>query len=478
MLVLWVSPILLFLLLSVARGVSAVMAALLSLILAGAVVLAAGPRSVSIVELGGFAAAGVWIALPAVAVILAGLYFTEVLGAAGRSEKTAGDAPPVSARELGTICLFVGPFVETAAGFGVGYVVAVTAVLRAGKGPTAALALGAFSQCLVPWGALGVGTKIGAALAQVSLDDLILRIAVVCVPVLLVTLMMYWRIAAKAGVVLDRAQRIEDALSVIALCALLLTTNLILPIELAGLAAIGPVLICRYARQYGRTLFGLASVLKILPYLILIFLLGVTKLVPSVAATLSAFSFTPGQGAPAFAPLASPAFPLIFAAFLGCLAHGAWGGLIDSIPRASAKGLRASVLTVLLVALAWIIVRAGIAEAFAIALRDWIGPHASLVVPVIGAIGGYLTGSNTGSASLAMPMVEAVALSDDELLWIAAAAIVTGSVYTAFSPVRFAMGQAIARTGTAETRQALRWLAPYGVLTLGIALGVGFAIGG
>ena len=477
MLLLWVSPIILFLLLSVTRRVPAVSAALLSLAIAGVVVVVAGPRAVSVSELGAIIAAGAWIALPAVMVILAGLYFTEVLSSGSRSRDAIDAAPPASARELGTICLFVGPFVETAAGFGVGYVVAVTAVLRAGRGPTAALALGAFSQCLVPWGALGIGTKIGASLGQISLDNLMPLIAVICVPVLLVTLAMYWRIATKSGVTIDRAQKIEDAVSIGALCALLIITNLFLPIELAGLAAIGPLLIYRYARQYGGALLSASNIKKTLPYLILIALLGLSKLVAPVAAALSAFSFSPGQNAPAFAPLASPAFALIFAAVLGCVAHGTWGGLIDSVPRVWAKGMRASALTLLLVALAWIIVRSGIADAFAAALREWLGAQAALVIPIIGAMGGYLTGSNAGSASLAMPIVEAVARSSDEVLWIAAASIVSGSVYTAFSPVRFAMGQAIAKTGDAETRQALRWLVPYAALTLAIALGVAILIG-
>ncbi len=465
MLILWISPILLFLALIASRAVPALVAACLALALSAIIVIAAGPVAVTVPDYAMMLLAGAWIALPAVLVILAGLYFTEVLAAPQTTARTT-----LSPRALGTTCLFVAPFVETATGFGVGYVVAVSAIIRAGIAPAIALALGAFSQSLVPWGALGIGTKISAAIAGVPVDDVAWRCALITAPILWIMVPVYWRIARGAGIGIERAQRIEDAATVATLSLLLVLTNTILPIELAGLAAIAPVLLYRLWRSEGAGLLSGPSLKRAIPYAILMALLAVTKMVPAVSAALATPAFTPGQGAPLFAPLASPAIPLILAAFLGCLGHRQWRGLTAAIAPTIAKGARACAMTILLVALAWIIVRSGIADAFAQAALDGLGPTAVLLVPVLGALGGYLTGSNTGAGSLAMPVALSVAQSPADLLWIAAATITAGSVFTAFSPVRFAMGQAIARADRSDTAQALRALAPLALSTIIICI--------
>ena len=470
MLFVWISPIVLFLVLSAARGVPALIAAMFALVLSSVVVIGFGPIPVTGIHFASMFVGGAWIALPAVLVILAGLYFSEVLESADRRRFDKRVANGISARESGTICLFVGPFVETATGFGVGYVVAVTALVRAGIKPVGALALGAFSQCLVPWGALGVGTKISAAIAGVPLDDLSWRIAIVVAPLLWIIVPLYWRIAEAADVKIDRAQRLEDVASISVLSALLIVTNLTMPIELAGLVAIGLVLLFRFWLIERGRLFSVATMQRGIPYVILIVLLGISKFVPDVKTALASPAWSLGRGAPSFAPLASPAIPLILATVLGCLVHGHWSSLPGSVSRTVQKGARACLMTILLVAMAWIIVQSGIAAAFAEAIKGWIGDRASLLVPALGGLGGYLTGSNTGGGSLSMPVAKLVSDGTEKLLWVAAASIVAGSVFTAFSPVRFAMGQAISKADKNDTGRALRWLMPYGLASLTVAM--------
>ena len=74
MLLVWLSPIILFLILSATRYVPAMTAALLALTLSAFVVV--GPLAVTPLQFLSIFVAGAWIAVPAVAVILAGLYFT------------------------------------------------------------------------------------------------------------------------------------------------------------------------------------------------------------------------------------------------------------------------------------------------------------------------------------------------------------------------------------------------------------------
>ena len=91
-------------------------------------------------------------------------------------------------------------------------------------------------------------------------------------------------------------------------------------------------------------------------------------------------------------------------------------------------------------------------------------------MPILGALGGYLTGSNTGAGSLSMPVAQSVSQSPGLLAWIAAASIMTGSVLTVLSPVRFAMGQAISGASDREAARVFRSLLPFGMMIVGVAI--------
>lgn len=465
---LWVSPLVIFIALLITRRATALQASLIALAMAAAIVLTVGPHAFSPSELALTIAAGFWIAIPAAVVILAGLFFTEVTAPAGTI--TVSRAPADKARRLGTACLFTGPFVETAAGFGIGFVVAVRAVQVLKLPPAPTLALAAFSQCLVPWGALGIGTRISSAIVHVPMDQLVWRVATVMAPALVLMAPIFWVCAKHAGVAFSRAQMAEDALLLLALALLLIAASALLPIELAGMAAIGPVLLVRLWRQHGTDLLTAHSLAVALPYLALIAALAVTRLNPTIEGILVNPALTPGHGAPLFSPLLSPAIPLAVIAVLTHRLSNAPRPLHEVAATTLAKGWRACTLTLLLVALAWILVRSGIAGTLAEDMRAILGPLSPATVPLLGALGGYLTGNNAGAGSLSMPIASAFSVPGASLAWLAAAAVMVGSLMTALSPVRMAMGQALTAASHAEAAAAVRLLLPYASLGLAIAI--------
>lgn len=463
MLFLWISPVVVFVALLWTRTIPALPASIVSLALAVVVGATLGPVQLGAIDVLHTLSGGAWIALPAVLVVLAGLFFTEVTApvSPGRSDGTERDR----ARRLGTTCLFAGPFIETATGFGVGFVVALRAILALGVPAGPALALAAFSQCLVPWGALGVGTRISAAIVGIPVADIGWRAALVAAPVLLAMVPLYWRVAAAGGVRVPLGQKLEDICLMAGLVALLATINHYLPLELAGMVAIGPWLALRLWMQAGRNAFSFTSLASAVPYLVLIGLLASTQLIPSVEAWLASPSLSPGHGAPLFAPLASPAWPLLLSALFAALVPGLSPGgprdLGSAAFRTWVKGWRAAALTIVLVTLAWFLVRSGIASALASELRSLTGEVAVVTVPLLGALGGYLTGSNTGAGGLSMPVATAFGDAPADLAWIAAAAIVAGSLMTALSPVRMTMGQGLAQASDRDVALALRLLLTY-----------------
>ena len=91
---------------------------------------------------------------------------------------------------------------------------------------------------------------------------------------------MIWRITASTGIAITARDRIADAASLVALIVLLDAANLVLPIELAGLAALGPVLLARLWLYVGNRVFARPALVAAAPYLELTAALAVTPLVP------------------------------------------------------------------------------------------------------------------------------------------------------------------------------------------------------
>jgi len=289
-------------------------------------------------------------------------------------------------------------------------------------------------------------------------------------PVLVLLGQLFWWVLKAAGRSVPTIQKFEDLACLAAVAALLMIANLALPIELAGMAAIGPILMFRFWRERGSAaLIDRSTVAAVAPYAALIALLCLTRLVPVVTDTLGAISATPGAGAPAFAPLLSPAVPLMVVSLFVVMGRAR---PIDCLTGSAAgtfrKGWRACCLTFVLVAFAWLLVRSGITAEIVRELAT-IGPFTSISVPLLGAFGGYLTGSNTGAGSLSMPVAAVVSLELGDVLWLAAAAIVSGSLMTTVSPVRVAMAQALVSASNRDVSGALRLLTPY----IGLALMAG-----
>ena len=123
----------------------------------------------------------------------------------------ASGALAANPRRLWSVCFLLAPFGEAVTGFGIGYIIALTGLRRIGIGGLPALVLGLYSQSLVPWGALAIGTTVGATLAGLTPNQLGLGSAILQVPIHAFYLVLYWRFAREAGVRVSLAQKVDDA---------------------------------------------------------------------------------------------------------------------------------------------------------------------------------------------------------------------------------------------------------------------------
>ena len=108
-------------------------------------------------------------------VLFGGLLLYNLLSAGGAVDTVSrflGGLEPDRVALAAGIVVGVAPFFESVTGFGVAVVISVPILLAAGFTPLRAAVLASWGQCAVPWGALGVGTVIGAHLAGMGFGTL------------------------------------------------------------------------------------------------------------------------------------------------------------------------------------------------------------------------------------------------------------------------------------------------------------------
>lgn len=397
-------------------------------------------------------AAGTWLAWHVIAIIASGMFFHRCLQARAAARQAHDDGGlAATPRRLWAVCFLVAPFAESVTGFGVGYIIALGALARLGIGGLPALLLGLFSQSLVPWGALAIGTTVGATLAGVTVNQLGVGSAILQVPVHALYLVLYWRIARAAGQPVPTAQKADDVAWTAALLGLVLLFNLYSDVEIAGAAATALLLALRFLRDERPDGARLAATLRAhAPYVALTLALCATRLVPPLRDFLKPLgAVKPFADQPAFAPLYAPGFWLVM---VGAVAAWRARAPLARIVADTGRGAwRACTVTLLFVVMAEFYVGTGMAQSIAEALRAGAGRGAATAVPLFAAAGGFLTGGGAAANAMLMPMVTALAqaLAIDPA-WIAAVQNSVCTNLTMLSPIRVSMGAAILALGLPE----------------------------
>jgi lactate permease len=474
---LWASPLLVVILLLASGRADTMTAGLTGVVLAFIVAMTpAAPLPLSFGAAANEIAKGLWLSWLAGSVIFGGLFFQQVLRAAGHGKAGA----PVAAdagqrrRQLFAACFLIGPFAESATGFGIGYVIALVLLSRLELATLPLLVFGLFSQTLVPWGALAVGTVVGAHLSGLSTVELGFRSALLTIPLLAAWLLLFWRLAAQAGLRSTGAARVDDAAWLVAMAALLIVTNLTLDAEVAVVAAVGPLIALRFWRDMRPTAAGWRQAVRTAaPYAALSAVLIAARAIAPLRAVLTAHVVVqpPLAEAPAWPVLLHPALWLVVVAIAAAVAERHGNAVGPAIRETWHRGHKPLLATLLFLVMAQLLAGSGIARGLATALLNGLGPAAAVTIsPLFAAIGGVLTGSTTGSNGLFMPSQVALgAAAGIDIAWLAAVQNTAASAATLLSPIRVAMGCAL--LGHAEfERPTYRAAWPLGVVPLALMM--------
>ncbi len=352
-------------------------------------------------------------------------------------------------RELQVLALVIGasPFIEAISGFGVSILVVAPLLLALGYSPLKASILVLVSQISIPLGALGVGTMIGAQLAglpvgQVGVESLLLSAPLPALFALITlaiiggaqSLSRYWLAAMICGAVKGASDYyFANAIG----------------IEVAGALSSLLVLVAFFALNffYKTMKEDTEKVTKgaiwsaIGPYAILIMTLLITRIVPPVHDFLvRVLVIDPFDAGFTYPVVYIPGFWVAVAALSVVLINGMGYARSRDIVRQTWKQfLPAATTIVFFLLIAQVMILSGMAATVANA-GAILGPGYVVVAPVLGSLGGWLTGSNSGGNAMFMPLQ--VEVSNSLLLpmhWTAAVQNATASYATMASPARVAL---------------------------------------
>lgn len=374
--------------------------------------------------------------LKVLAIIGGGVTLARVMDFTG-AQKQFADWLSAGGASLGSALMMahgVVPFMESVTGFGVSLLIGLPLTSAFGFTAYRAALITLMGIVIGPWGSMGPGTLLGAELAGQPLTEFGLATAVLNVPAVIISGMVTAFIAArhaKVGGTKLAGYLAVGAASGLGLALLVLVSNLLLGTPVAGAvaSAIMTVLWLLVVRK-GKLLPGPGG--SIVPYAVLVFGTIAGQLITSpfdtawwteIVSSPAVYAFA-GVGV-ALLQYRQPATGLAASAFKLWLNTG--------VPTA-------------LYILFGVVMQGGhIAETLAQSLAT-LGAGYLFLMPVVGALGGYMTASGTGTNAMFGPTQVAVGTQlDIDPQWSMAMNNAAGCWGTIASPARIELAYQLSR---------------------------------
>lgn len=369
------------------------------------------------------------------AIIAGGVTLARVMDHTGAQQRLA-DWLAAGGASLGSALLMahgVVPFMESVTGFGVSLIIGLPLTLAFGFTAYRAALITLMGIVIGPWGSMGPGTLLGAELAGQPLTEFGLATAVVNVPAVVISgIVTAWIASRHANV---RGAKLLGYLAVGATSGLLLAVLVFASNLLAGTPVAGAV--AAAIMTIGWLLVVRKGALRpgpggaIVPYLVLVAGTIAGQLVASVLD--SSWNQL----------IASPA-PYAFTA----VAVALWQyrqPAPELAPAAFQLWLKTGVPTALYILFGVVMEGGHIAETLARSLAT-LGSGYLFLMPLVGALGGYMTASGTGTNAMFGPTQVAVGgqLGVDPQ-WSMALNNASGCWGTIASPARIELSYQLAR---------------------------------
>ncbi|UFJ39884.1 L-lactate permease [Brevibacillus humidisoli] len=355
-------------------------------------------------------------------VILFGIFLFHLMSEAGVIQSIASlisQSTRDPLRQVLILAVAFSPLVESSSGFGIAMVVVAPILIALGFDRFKAVLISLVSLSAVPWGTLAMGTVIGANLVDMPAQQLGTGSALLSIPTFLYfAFLAVWIAGGWSGVkskwgetlvvsgtfglsvwLINRYVSVELAgvFGSLAALAVEFVRIRLKPDVLTAVGSVGPseVSVTIDDERY-------STVRTFSPYLFLIGLLLLTRIVPPIEAWLQsvwvvelpAYRFS-------FAVLHSPGLYLALTCLFCIVVFKIGKPLVRKCALQTGKQALPVILsTLFFIDMAEIMTAAGMTELIANTTAAALGTSFLILSPVIGGLGGFLTGSNTGSNAM------------------------------------------------------------------------------
>lgn len=408
-------------------------------------------------------------------VLLFGIFLFHLMNEEGLIKVIASfiaHSTPDPVRQVLLLVVAFSPLVESVSGFGIAIIVVAPILIELGFSRYKATLLSLVGLSAVPWGALATGTVIGSNLGGIPLQTLGSGSAILTAPTFLYfALVAVYLAGGREGLKKRGGETIIVSGS---LAASVWLFNAYISVELAGvlgaLVAMGvELLFIRFSMKRAKTASPSLSRMTssaasdrvhrigsaMLPYLFLTGLLFLSRLIPPVERFLTSHMVLDLAEYSFQLPiLYSPGFSILITCIFTIFVFGIKKKVICKSIRLTIKQwFPVTFSTFAFVAMAEIMSQAGMTAMLARAAAAAFGSALMVISPIIGGIGGFLTGSNTGSNAMFINLqVQAAHHSGFSAELFGYAQNTSASHMTMASPSRVLLGVSVSGIHTAENK--------------------------
>ncbi|KXJ38843.1 lactate permease [Bacillus spizizenii] len=366
---------------------------------------------------------GFLISFVAAYVLFFGILFFHLINNIGGIQTIAAFISGATNDQLLQVILLVmglSPLLESTSGFGIAFMIVAPILIALGFPPIKAASIGLVSLLAVPWGALSTGTVIGAQIGGIALKEVGTGTAIISIPIFIYFLIIAVYLAGGKKAIRHTWKEILFISIVFSLTMILF--NVFVSVELAGVlsslasSSIGLLIIkiknSSQLKMANKTINETSmsekpeesiSIIKVMsPYLFLTISIFATRLIPlfkdflesTFVLELPAFSFS-------LALLYSPGFWLFVTCLYTIFIFKISKNVIwNSIKTTIKQWVPFVISTTAFVAISQLMTASNMTFTIANAAGLMFGTLFIYVSPFIGGIGGFLTGSNTGSNAM------------------------------------------------------------------------------
>lgn len=331
------------------------------------------------------------------AILFGGILLSELMtrtGAQAGLGRRLNGASNSRSRAVLLIVFGVTPFAESLTGFGVGIVVAVPLLRQFGLAPNKAAIIGLLGLVTVPWGSLAPGSLVAAELGQVDFQELGVASALLSAPVFLICGAAALTIAFGLRHALAAIGELLLATGTLWLTVWAVNTYIGVPLAgvLGGLATLAVLLLASRLEKRATTKTTRHEPIgrALAPYAFLVIGLLIGR------AALTTADIEEGW----WTVIAGPAGWLLLTTALTPRLLGTQAPVLPAAVRATAsRWWQITLTTALFLILGTLLTVTGMSREIAEACAA-LGPAYLMLAPWIGAVGGFLTGSNTGANAM------------------------------------------------------------------------------